>query len=264
MPKDYYHILGLEKNASPSEIKKAYRNKAKTLHPDKNTSANAEEEFQELNEAYMVLSDEHKRNLYDSGKKVDQPTFTQEEVDEMLRRQRRNVYSEFQFKTRNEYPPLNYKAYEKWATTLNTIMMFFALSFIVDFFVFADFGETAVEAVYSKVQMTMMISDTNIRLVETPLLTFETENYSNFIQQGDSLFIKKSLFYDNYSYISDRDPNLEVRVQSIPYTSYLFVVLVFLAGSIGLYPTLKAERKFNAAIVSSFFSIVLLVLLLIG
>lgn len=261
MPKDYYHILGLEKNASKAEIKRAYRTKAKTLHPDKNQSASAEEEFQKLNEAYMVLSNNQRRKKYDSGQKVDQSTLTQEEVDEIMRRQRRNVYSEFQFKSRNEYSPLNYQAYEKWATILNTVMMFFALSFIIDFYFFADFGKTSVERVYSKIEVTMRLSDTNIRLVETPLLTFQTKYHPNFIQKGDSLFVKKSLFYNNYNYTSNRNPNLIVRIQNFAYPYYLFVIIIFLAGSIGLYPNLKAERKFNAAIISSFFSVVLLSLL---
>ena len=175
----------------------------------------------------------------------------------MMRRRRRT--SEFQFKSRNQYPPLTYQAYEKWATILNTIMMFFALSFVLDFFIFADFRKTVVEAVYSKLELTMRLSDTNIRLVETPLLTFQTEYHPNFIQKADSLFVKKSLFYNNYNYTSNRDPNLVVRIQNFAYPYYLFVIITFLAGSIGLYPNLKAERKFNAAIISSFFSVVLLV-----
>jgi molecular chaperone DnaJ len=65
--RDYYEILGIEKNASKSEIKRAYRNLAKKYHPDMNrddTKA-AEEKFKELSEAYEVLADEEKRKLYD-------------------------------------------------------------------------------------------------------------------------------------------------------------------------------------------------------
>lgn len=63
--KDLYEILGVSKDASESEIKKAFRKKARELHPDVNKSANAEEEFKELNEAYDVLSDSKKRAQYD-------------------------------------------------------------------------------------------------------------------------------------------------------------------------------------------------------
>jgi len=64
--KDYYEILGVNKNATPEEIKKAYRNLALKYHPDRNSSDNdAEKKFKEINEAYQVLSNEEKRARYD-------------------------------------------------------------------------------------------------------------------------------------------------------------------------------------------------------
>ncbi len=63
--RDYYEILGINKTASKSEIKKAYRKLAKKYHPDKNDSDDAEEKFKEVQEAYEILSDENKRKAYD-------------------------------------------------------------------------------------------------------------------------------------------------------------------------------------------------------
>lgn len=65
MGKDYYGILGVSKSASEDEIKKAYRKMALKYHPDKNKSPGAEEKFKEIAEAYDVLSDEKKKNIYD-------------------------------------------------------------------------------------------------------------------------------------------------------------------------------------------------------
>jgi len=61
--RDYYEVLGLSKGASEDEIKKAFRKKAVSLHPDK--EGGDEKKFQEVNEAYEVLKDNSKRQRYD-------------------------------------------------------------------------------------------------------------------------------------------------------------------------------------------------------
>jgi DnaJ-class molecular chaperone len=67
MGKDYYKILGVAKNAKEDEIKKAYRKGALKWHPDRNPSnqEEAQAKFQEIGEAFEVLSDEGKRRIYD-------------------------------------------------------------------------------------------------------------------------------------------------------------------------------------------------------
>jgi len=66
MKKDYYHTLGVDRNASQEEIKKAFRKLARECHPDVNKSPGAEEKFKEVNEAFSVLSDPAKRQQYDT------------------------------------------------------------------------------------------------------------------------------------------------------------------------------------------------------
>jgi len=64
---DYYGILGVRRDADPDEIKKAYRRLARELHPDVNPDPRTQERFKEITQAYEVLSDPGKRQMYDMG-----------------------------------------------------------------------------------------------------------------------------------------------------------------------------------------------------
>ena len=66
MPRDYYEVLGVSRDAGPDTLKKAYRRRAHQFHPDKNPGDDrAEARFKEASEAYSVLSDAEKRSTYD-------------------------------------------------------------------------------------------------------------------------------------------------------------------------------------------------------
>lgn len=80
--RDYYDMLGVKKNASDEEIKRAYRKLAMKYHPDRNPNKKeAEERFKEINEAYAVLSDKEKRKQYDTfGAEGFHQRFTQEDI----------------------------------------------------------------------------------------------------------------------------------------------------------------------------------------
>lgn len=80
--KDYYKILGVKRDATEEEIKKAYRRLALKYHPDRNPgNKEAEERFKEINEAYAVLSNKEKRQQYDMfGSEGFHQRFTQEDI----------------------------------------------------------------------------------------------------------------------------------------------------------------------------------------
>lgn len=67
--KDYYEIMGIDENATPDDIKKAYKRLARKFHPDVSKEKNAEQRFKDLGEAYEVLKDPDKRREYDNLRK---------------------------------------------------------------------------------------------------------------------------------------------------------------------------------------------------
>jgi len=76
--RDFYKILEIKKDSTQEEIRKAYRKLAAKWHPDKNNDSEeqrefAERKFREVNEAYCILSDERKREIYDKGEHPDNP-----------------------------------------------------------------------------------------------------------------------------------------------------------------------------------------------
>jgi molecular chaperone DnaJ len=79
--RDYYEVLGIPKQANKDQIKDAYRKLAMQYHPDRNKSPEAEEKFKEISEAYAVLSDEQKRQQYDTlGHAGFDQQYTQEDI----------------------------------------------------------------------------------------------------------------------------------------------------------------------------------------
>ena len=67
MSTDYYETLGVPRDATPEQIKKAYRRLAMKFHPDVASEPDAADRFKRIGEAYEVLSDTHKRDIYDRG-----------------------------------------------------------------------------------------------------------------------------------------------------------------------------------------------------
>lgn len=94
--KDYYDVLGVDRDASQDEIKKAFRKLAFKYHPDRNKSTDAEDRFKEISEAYAILSDPDKRQKYDAfGHSGIRGQYTDEDI--FREANFRDIFSEFGF-----------------------------------------------------------------------------------------------------------------------------------------------------------------------
>lgn len=112
MELNYYKILEVPQNATPNEIKRAYRLKAKQLHPDKNNSPNAKALFQILQEAYRTLIQPEKRRWYDF--KLQYPSTTNLNQDARRRRPSSNSYSQaYQYRQQHKKEEKTFTDYKK-------------------------------------------------------------------------------------------------------------------------------------------------------
>lgn len=266
MPKDYYAILGIEKSASDAEIKLAFRNKAKHLHPDVNQSQAANSQFQELNEAYSILSNPSTRNQYDQGEnEAPHVTYTWEDVEQILRereQKREQAWrQDFGYPGEKIYPPTNYKANERTVQFINLAMLLFAFTFIIDFFVFLDVGS---EQIISQSTVIRKFKRGGRSEAWVEFKTKSTIFYISYAkprpQVGDQVDLKRSLFYGNHK-VKTSSANSFERADDLPMVTYIIAVLTFIIAWLGTTKYFNAEQKFNAAIISCFFCIAMIVIL---
>ena len=96
---DYYAVLGVNKNSSITDIKKAYRKLALKYHPDKNNSNEAKEKFQQIAEAYQTLSNEKTKKNYDVYGKVPETFSNPEEIFQQIFKKMDPIIGSFLSKT---------------------------------------------------------------------------------------------------------------------------------------------------------------------
>jgi curved DNA-binding protein CbpA len=124
MPVDYYKILGISQNATPEQIRQAYRTKAKMYHPDINKNPDAKILFQLLNEAYQILMNPEKKRWYDFKLKYPSTTGMKPQPD----KKRPSTYeSYYKAYTRYQQEEQEEKEYGKYRKTLLDNFLFYFL-----------------------------------------------------------------------------------------------------------------------------------------
>ncbi|GAL85867.1 dnaJ homolog subfamily B member 5-like [Sporocytophaga myxococcoides] len=145
--KDYYKVLHLSSKASADEIKKAYRKLALQFHPDKNSTPQAKAVFQEINEAYGVLSDPVKKNNYDSSFNQSYQANTSHTGEKSNTENHRPFHkSSGKQKFKNKDP---YKHFALKGKFFSSFIFFFCLILCLDYLISQRYDNTIVEDISS-------------------------------------------------------------------------------------------------------------------
>lgn len=261
MSKDYYQILGVEKSASTEEIKKAFREKAKTAHPDVSGEKHAQAKFQELGEAYMILSDLSEREKYDKGR--DLPVFSYNDVIEILRKRKdgRAFQAWLNGEATNVYPETDYKANEQASKNTNLIILIIAFVFVLDLSFESTTKISTVNRIQDLYTLTQNANDAGSTLIIAQGIEFVRPADKTPLHIGDSFEYQNSLIFGKLNTIKASSDEEFYKLNNRGFVVVLSL-FVFMVSFLGLTPLLSPERKFNAAIIAGFSSFLLLLTLL--
>ena len=256
MRKDYYDILEITSAADAEEIKKAFRNQARLWHPDVNDTPQALEKFQEVQEAYEVLSDPWKKYEYDAWLVQQEPSQPSWEQYETYREPEPEPQQPAPNPYVREYPRFNYKEFSKTARIIGIVTFVFANSFLIDYFFAWSYDNEEIVSVQLKHLVTLNPEDQGYAIVNTEQRSFEMDFSDAEFLPGERLDFRKSVIYGFMRYRrvgEDQFHSLtEARI-----TTYLISLIVYIAALNAIFIKERPERKWNAALIAAFFSILL-------
>lgn len=254
MPRDYYDILGVLNDASEEDIKKAFRQKARSLHPDVNQAPDALARFQELQQAYEVLKDPEKKEQYDQGETLPEPV----KPSTASPPQPGAAWNSFsKYDPEYGYVNTDYAHYSKLTTIVGIVTLLFATTFLIDFLFTSESTEQTIISVQNKGRMTKRPDDLEITVISTPDMQFEKTAVEAELIPGELIDIRKSLIY-GFLQVKRSSESSYQRASSMSLVNYVLAIVVYLAALNAILNKKRQERKFNAAIIATFFSVMLL------
>lgn len=257
MPRDYYEILGVLKDASEEDIKKAFRQKARILHPDVNQSPDAISRFQELQQAYEVLKDPVRKESYDEGDTLPERVECQPPQAQRSY-QPGNAWNSFsKYDPEYGYVDTDYAHYSRLTTLAGIITLLFATTFLIDYLFATESPNQTVVSVQNKGLLTKKPDDLSLMIVETSGLRFEKTAVERELVAGELIDIKKSLIYGFLQFKRSSESSYQ-RTTTMSLVNYVLAVIVYIAALNAILNKKHQERKFNAAIIATFFSVMLL------
>jgi hypothetical protein len=261
MPKDYYEILGVASDANQETIRRAFRQKARRLHPDVNPSPDALFHFQELQQAYEVLKDPAKREQYDQSEPLPEIQETAPPRASYSRGTAWNSHSRFD--PEFGYVDTDYAHYSRLTTIVGIITLLFATTFLIDYLFANEYYSQPVISVQNKGLLTRKTDDLDLVLIQTAQGTFEKTVDEPELVPGEMIDIRSSLIYGFFRFKRSAETSFR-KTTTLSIITYVLAIIVYVAALNAILNKKHQERKFNAAIIAAFFSIVLLVFALIS
>lgn len=247
MIKDYYHILGVGRNASELEIKKSYRRLALKYHPDKNTDPAAKQIIQEVNEAYDVLGDLKKRERYNQrldNRHVTPPTYRKKPGAQTPTGPSRQKGRPFKKNS------VDYTEYARTGRLLSTFVLFYCALLCLDFCISQTYRKTVVEHL-DVVAHTSRRSATYYSCTvasDQVNFSFSTEHIN--IHEGEMMDIVITPVFGIVTKISTSDGKTTGNEVISIYRPFWFLIILSMAASIACLRTKSKERSFTISIFS--------------
>ena len=255
--------MGLEENADAKTIKKAFRVKARELHPDVNPAPDAEERFQKMMHAYLVLSDPEKKAVYDQEipEVTIPPRKRRPPPPQAYGKSGERKFWHFLHPGPKAATHLEYDQYSLPAKIIGAITFLFATTFLLDIFLHTDHEQLTVSRLQTKALITKKTDDINVVIVNAGDMVFEKgADQQNELQIGEEIDLRKSAIYGHFKYKRSSDASFK-SASMVSTIVQVGALLIYLVSLVAIFARKSPETKFNAALVSAFLSLVLLVFL---
>ena len=240
--RDYYEALGVKKDASADEIKKAFRKKAVALHPDKGGDEKA---FKEVNEAYEVLGDPQRKFEYDRLLRGGEPVTPVEHRRDP--RFRRGPVARESASKRKEVLDLM-RQYLKYAVMFSRLALLFSAALIADYTLPSKKTREEVVSIKSKTSRREPVS--KLSLQDGNVINLRPDKAAMF-DEGTAVFLYSSAWFSVPLEIEDEGSHFKVRILGSIYGNFIFLPIVLLITSlVGAFWRKGVEFRFNLGVVN--------------